>query len=355
MLQIYSRACSILSLLQVAVWQPDNARSRKRANKIFNKMSDSKTYVFGQDGNQNGFGSDFLTGALLGGGGFGGFGGGANWLLPWLLFALWGNNGWGGFGGFGGNRGNGCCGGFNGGIGFLSDQLNNDAGRELIMQAIQGNATAISQLASTLNCNVGELRTALNSISTQLCNLGNQVGMSTLQVIQAINAGDSALQAQLASCCCDLKGAIADNKYSTERGFCATNQIVPRGFSDIGYSFRDQTCELEKSGNANTQAIIAKLDAIEDSRKDRELAEKDRVIATLTARSERQAELQPIYTALQEIQCNQPPVKKICCPEQYVPVNNGINATYGLIPTGYCGCGYGFPFGNFVNGFNNAF
>ena len=318
-------------------------------------MSDTKTYVFGQDGNQNGFGNDFLTGALLGGGGFGGFGGGANWLLPWLLFALWGNNGWGGFGGFGGNRGNGCFGGFNGGIGFLSDQLNNDAGRELIMQAIQGNTNAINQLSSTLNCSIGDLRNALNSISTQLCNVGNQIGMSTMQIIQAVNSGDNAILSKLCDCCCDLKSAILESNYLTERGFCNTNQILARGFSDIGYSFRDQTCELEKSGSANTAAIIAKLDAIEDSRKDRELAEKDRAIATLTARSERQAELQPIYNALNEIQCNQPPVKKICCPDQYVPINNGINATYGLIPTGYCGCGYGFPFGNFVNGFNNAF
>lgn len=318
-------------------------------------MSDTKTYVFGQDGNQNGFGNDFLTGALLGGGGFGGFGGGANWLLPWLLFALWGNNGWGGFGGFGGNRGNGCCGGFNGGIGFLSDQLNNDAGRELIMQAIQGNTNAINQLSSTLNCSIGDLRNALNSISTQICNLGNQVGMSTMQVIQAINAGDTALQSKLADCCCQTQKAILESNYLTERGFCSTNQILAKGFSDLGYADAQQTSELKQTANANTAAIIAKLDAIEDSRKDRELAEKDRMIASLTARSERQAELQPIYNALNEIQCNQPPVKKISCPDQYVPINNGINATYGLIPTGYCGCGYGFPFGNFVNGFNNAF
>lgn len=319
-------------------------------------MSDTKTYVFGQDGNQNGFGNDFLTGALLGGGGFGGFGGGANWILPWLFFALWGNNGWGGFGGFGGNRGgNGCCGGFNGGIGFISDQLNNDAGRELIMQAIQGNATAISQLASTLNCSVGDLNNALNSISTQICNLGNQVGMSTMQVIQAINAGDTALQSKLADCCCQTQKAILESNYLTERGFCNTNQILAKGFSDLGYADAQQTCELKQTANANTAAIIAKLDAIEDSRKDRELAEKDRMIASLTARSERQAELQPIYSALQEIQCNQPAVKKISCPEQYVQLNSGINATYGLIPTGYCGYGYGFPYGNFVNGFNNAF
>lgn len=310
---------------------------------------DSKTYVFGENGNQN-FDPNLLFGMMMGGGGFGGFGGG-NWLWPLLLFALWGNNGF-GFGGFGGNRG-GC--GNAAGFGFLSDQLNNDAGRALIMQAIQGNDNAISQLASTLNCNINEVRTALNNISGKICDVANSVGMSSLQVINAITSGNATLASQLASCCCDLKGAILESNYLTERGFCNTNQILAKGFSDLGYADAQQTCELKQTANANTQAIIAKLDAIEDSRKDRELAEKDRVIATLTARSERQAELQPIYSALQDIQCNQPPVKKICCPEQYVQLNTGVNATYGLIPTGYCGCGYGFPYGNFVNGFNNAF
>jgi hypothetical protein len=65
--------------------------------------------------------------------------------------------------------------------------------------------------------------------------------------------------------------------------------------------------------------------------------------------------LAPIQSDLADLKCNQIPVKKIACPEQYVQLNSGINATYGLIPTGYCGCGYGFPYGNFVNGFNNAF
>lgn len=301
-------------------------------------MSENRTWVFGNDGNgyQNGFDPNFLIGAMMGGGGFGGWGGGNMWL-PFLLFALWGNNGWGN--GFGGGFGN--ANGFD----FISNQLNNTAGRDLIMQAIQGNNTAIDQLASALNCTAGELRNALSSINTQICNLGNQVGMSTLQIIQAINSGNSDLQRQLADCCCKTQSAILESNYLTERGFCNTNQTLAKGFSDIGYAFRDQTCNLEKAGSANTAAIIAKLDAIEDSRKDRELAEKDRVIATLTARSERQAELQPIYAALSDLKCNQIPVKKIACPETYVPVNNSINATYGLVPT-YCGYGYGgFPYG----------
>lgn len=316
-------------------------------------MSETKTFVFGNDGNngyQNGFDPNLLFGAMLGNGGFGGFGGGGgSWLLALLVFALWGRNGF----GFGGNYG-----GFGNesGFGFLSNQLNNDAGRELIMQAIQGNANAINQLSSTLNCNVGELRTAINAVNSQICNLGNQVGMSSMQIVNAINAGNADLARQLCDCCCGVKSAILESNYLTERGFCNTNQILAKGFSDIGYASQAQTCELKQTANANTNAIIAKLDAIEDSRKDRELAEKDRMIATLTSRSERQAELQPIYTALQEIQCNQPAVKKISCPEQYVQLNTGVNATYGLIPT-YCGYPFGAnPFSaNFCNGFNNAF
>lgn len=241
----------------------------------------------------------------------------------------------------------------NGNFGF-GNNGNNSTEREMLMSAIQRNGVDLTQLASTLNCSVGRLDDAIGNVATQICNLTGQVGMNSMQIINAIQAGNTAITSQICNCCCDLKQAIAESNYLTERGFCNTNQILSKGFSDLGYAFANQTCDLKQSASANTASIIAKLDAIEDSRKDRELAEKDRVIATLTARSERQAELQPIYNALNDIQCNQVPVKKIACPETYVPLNNSINATYGLIPTN-CGF-YGFPYGgNFCNGFNNAF
>lgn len=317
-----------------------------------------KTYVFGNDGNnngyQNGFDPNLLIGAMMGGGGFGGFGGGANWILPFLLFALWGNGGFGGFGGFGGRGGYGCNAA---GIGFLSEQLNNDAGRELIMQAIQGNANAISQLASTLNCNVGELRTAINSVNTQICNLGNQVGMSTMQVIQAINAGDTALQSKLCDCCCSIKGAIQESNYLTERGFCNTNQTLAKGFSDLGYATQEQTCSIEKSIAASTQAILDgqraaemrdmqdKLDALREKN-----AQQAVILNNTQQTAQFAAMLAPIQADLADLKCNQVPVKKIACPETYVPINNSINATYGLIPT----CGYGFGYGVGYNGWNNG-
>ena len=308
-------------------------------------MSDSKTYIFGEQGNsslnallpflqQKGIDPAYVAGLVNNNGG--GFFGNNAWegIIALIVVAAIFNNG-------------------NGGL-FGNGNNSNSAEREMLMSAIQRNGTDLSQLAQSIGCSTGRLQDAIGEVSTQICNLAGQQGLSFQSVINSIQAGNAALATQLAECCCRTQTAIQESNYLTERGFCNTNQILSRGFSDLGYAFRDQTCDLKQSASANTASIIAKLDAIEDSRKDRELAEKDRVIATLTARSERQAELQPIYTALQEIQCNQPPVKKISCPEQYVQLNTGVNATYGLIPTYGCGCGYGYPFG-FVNGFNNAF
>ena len=80
-----------------------------------------------------------------------GFGGdGCWWIWIILLFFCWG--------GFGGN-------GFgNNGANGLPAQLNNDAGRELLMNAIQGNGAAINQLAASLNCSTTQLQGAICSL-----------------------------------------------------------------------------------------------------------------------------------------------------------------------------------------------
>ena len=218
-----------------------------------------RTIIFPNEGGsgRGGFDSDFLLGAMMGGGGgFGGFGG--NWLLALLFFALWGGNGFGG--GFGGGGGR--------GIGFLSNQLNDDAGRQLVLQAVQGNNTAIGQLSQTIGCSTAELRNAISAINNQLCNLGNQVGMSSMQIINAINSGDAALANQLAQCCCNLQRDIA-----------TTNSNLTRGFADVGYALRDQTCSLEKAIDNTRADILAGQRAAEMREMQRELAERDRELA----------------------------------------------------------------------------
>ncbi len=300
-------------------------------------MSESRTIVFGNEGansslnallpflQQRGIDPAYLAG-LMNNGNNGGFFGNNAWegiIALIVVAAIFGNNG-------------------NGGGLFGGGNNSNSAEREMLMSAIQRNGTDLSQLAQTIGCSTGRLHDAIGQVSTQLCNFAGQNGMSFQQVINNIVSGNAAIASQIAECCCKTQTAIQESNYLTERGFCNTNQILSRGFSDLGYAFRDQTCDLKQTANANTAAIIAKLDAIEDSRKDRELAEKDRMIATLTARSERQAELQPIYSALNDIQCKQPPT----FPMPYVPASGGYLPVNYSVPVhfgqNYNGCGYNY-------------
>ena len=291
-------------------------------------MSENKTFVFDGNGSQSGFDPNLMVGAMMGGGGFGGFGGG-NWLLPFLLFALWGN------GGFGFGRGG---------------ALNNDAGLDLITQGIQGNQNAINQLANMLNCDVAELRNALSAISGKICDLGNQVGMSTLQVIQAINTGNSSLQMQLAQCCCDIKGAIADNKYATERGFCNTNQILSQGFSSVAYETQRQTCDLQNSIKDSTAQILAGQAAIEKRELQREIDTLREQKETYKLGNMITAATAPILNEVEAIKCKLPKTETIVATPDYVPINRGINVNYAPY-----GCGIGFGFGGWNGNCNNAF
>lgn len=95
-----------------------------------------------------------------------GFGGANGWWL-WIivLFWLWGGRGFGN--GFG--NGGDCC--ANG----LPAQLNNDYGRELLMQAIQGNRSAIDQIASALNCSTTQLQNAICNVQGAIDKVAGQV------------------------------------------------------------------------------------------------------------------------------------------------------------------------------------
>ena len=139
-------------------------------------------------------------------GGVGGWGGNDFFaiLLLFILMGAWGNNGWGG--GFGGGN--------NGGLPL--NMLSNDSSRELIMSAIQRNGVDISQLASTLNCSIGQVTAGINAMATQISTLAGQQGMSAQQIINSIQAGNCQLTAQLAQCCCDVRTAIERQGYESQ-------------------------------------------------------------------------------------------------------------------------------------------
>lgn len=314
-------------------------------------MSDTKVYQFGETGasslnavlpflQQKGIDPAYIAGMLNNGNNGGLFGGrGFEDIIALIIVAaLFGN-----------------------GNGFGFGNGNNTTQSDLLAHMIERNGTDLSQLAQSIGCSTGRLQDAIGAVSTQICNLAGQNGLSFQQVINNIVSGNAALATQLAECCCRTQTAIQESNYLTERGFCNTNQILSQGFSSVAYETQRQTCDIEKAIAASTAEIMAgqraaemremqdKLDALREKN-----AQQAVILNNTQQTAQFAAMLAPIQADLAELKCNQPPVKKIACPETYVPVNNSINATYGLIPTYGCGCGYGFPFG-FANGFNNAF
>lgn len=311
-------------------------------------MGETKTYVFGNDANagssgllasilpslqQRGVDTSYLMGLMSGnknGGFFGNNGGFQDIIALIVIAAIFGNGNF-GFGGWG-NNGNHA----------------NSTEREMIMSAIQRNGVDLSQLASSLNCSVGRINDAISEVSTQICNLAGQQGLSFQQVINSIQSGNCAITNQIASCCCDLKQAIGQ-----------TNVSLERGFSNVAYETQRQTCDIEKAIASSTSQILegqraAELREMQD--KMDALREKNAQQAVILNNAQQTAQFQamlaPIANDLAELKCNQVPVKKIACPEQYVPLNTSINATYGLIPT-YCGYGGFSPFGGWGNGCNS--
>ena len=267
-------------------------------------MSESKTFILpdgGQSGSmmpllaslcqQRGIDPNILL-AMKNNSGFGGEGGWFMWVIFLFFLMGWGGNGF-GFG-FGNQNGN------------LPNIINNDAGRELLMSAIQGNGNAIGQLATTLNCDINQVNSALQALATQLQGVGNQVGMSGMQVINAIQSGNAQLASQLAQCCCDNKMAICQQTNTLQSTINGVGNAMERGFSDNAFRMNTLACDLKTSANDNTRAILGKLDQIEHSRKDREIASLTAQLTASQSRAERQSELQPIYKALADIQGKQP-------------------------------------------------
>lgn len=247
-------------------------------------MSESKTFILpdgGQSGSmmpllaslcqQRGIDPNMLL-AMKNNSGFGGEGGWFMWVIFLLIFTGWGGNGF----GWVNQNGN------------LPNMINNDAGRELLMSAIQGNGNAIGQLATTLNCDIKQINSTLQAMATQLQNSNSQ------------------LASQLAQCCCDNKMAICQQTNTLQSTINGVGNAMERGFSDNAFRMQTLACDLKTSANDNTRAILGKLDQIEDSRKDREIASLTAQLTASQSRAERQSELQPIYKALADIQGKQP-------------------------------------------------
>lgn len=235
---------------------------------------ESKTYVFGENGTGTGGGLNSILAMLpalmqkqgidpslfaLCNGKSNGNGWGDNLFAILLLFIIMG-------------RGNFFGGGFGGGMmpngqGGVVPMINNDANTAVIMQAVQRNGYDVQSLATALNTSSDAVMAAINSLGQQVCNIGNQMGLNTNQIITALMQGNNAIATQLAECCCKTNNAITAMDGNVKLAMCqqtgaltnAINNVAvgqERGFSNVAYETQRQTCDLQNAIKDSTQTIV---------------------------------------------------------------------------------------------------
>lgn len=95
-------------------------------------------------------------------------------------------------------------------------------------------------------------------------NLGSRFNRYDWEVINAITSGNASLASELANCCCTTQRSIdAVNNNITKMGY--ENQLsVCNQTNNLVNTMNSNTLALRDSGTANTQSIIAKLDAMQN-------------------------------------------------------------------------------------------
>ena len=203
-------------------------------------------------------------------GGNSGFGWGGDWASWIILFLIFGMFGWGnGFGGgWGGNTGNGL--GSPSGQGWATRA---DINEGFALNNLQSGITAIQQgicdstyeLSNTVN-------NGFHGVDNAVCNLGYQT-----------QQGFNTLGSQMASCCCNIERSIDQANFQTAQGInslgsqiasccCDTQRQIERGFCDTNYNLATNTTSIIQNAHNDTDRVIAKLDAMENTRQQERIA-----------------------------------------------------------------------------------
>lgn len=305
-----------------------------------------RTYVFNQDGNSGGSKLDvtaMLPGlyanrgvdpnvlALMNGGnGFGGQNGIWGVIYLAIVASIFGWNNGGGFFGGHGNAANGTP--------------------ELVTSLLNRNETAIGQLAQSLNCSTQQ-------IQNSLCNIENSIGLSGNQIINAIQSGNSGVMNQLSTCCCNILQAVERQGAATQLQNCQNMNTLTR-------EMNDNTRDLQAATQAQTQAILAKLDAAETRVLQDKLDAERQKSATLAAQLNNEHQTQaimanvaqqnaPIVAALQALQSDVDGIKcklpnTVSVPYPQLQVFNpevARAAAFGAAAGGFSGYGCGYNTG----------
>lgn len=300
-------------------------------------MSETKTYVVPEymGGNDN----DLAKIAMLNNGGMGGWNSNPFFYLIWMWMMRYMNFGYG-------------EGYDNPQYAALQASIRDNHNSDLLMSAVKGNESAIREFSATTGLNFSAVQNAICGVRSAIAEVGAQLGFSSERVINAVQQGDCGVIQAIKDASCATNQNILkmgyENQLANERqtsilnqGIYGLNTSLDRNAAAIEYNSATQTCTLQNaikdSSAASTAAILAKLDAIEDSRKDREINNLTAQLAAVNAKAERQAELAPLYNQITEVRRNQPSTTTIEYPQLTAIPTNYFYGPLAANSTGYWG------------------
>lgn len=163
--------------------------------------------------------------ALQNNGGFGG-GNGAWW---WIMFMwmMWDRNG------------------RNGNFNDYLASVNGNEGRQYLADIMNGRFDNLNTLAQMVNTSVEGIKSGVFGLQNSITQVAGQIGMSGLQTINAIQAGDTSILSKLCECCCENRLAICQQ----------TNALQ----STLATNHADDILQAEKNA-AGLQLQLAQLD-----------------------------------------------------------------------------------------------
>ena len=224
------------------------------------------------------------------------------WIVILLLFG-WGGRGFGGFGG-GYGMGGGC-----GAPCATQADVRAAVDQQTLISKLDQQTYGLADSTYALN---NTIVNGFHGVDNAICTLGYQT-----------QQGFNTLGYNMKDCCCE------------------TQRLIERGFCDTNYNMATNTSNIVQAGHADTDRVIAKLDAMENARMQEKLdALRNENLSLKFAAS--QASQNAFITANQEAQTAEL-IRRLRTPEAvpaYVVPNP--NCCYGNpVGVGYAGYGNG--------------
>lgn len=205
--------------------------------------------------------------------------GGANaWNNPmylvWMMFASAWMGGGNGFG-FGGNN---AAAANSQQLQNIQNQMADNHSTDLLMAAVNNNADATRQLASSLNASFDQVNQALCGVRSAIAQNNGDIKLAAEKMLNGVTMASANLGFQIQNTGCGISKEILNQGYQNQlnnlnqtnqiqQGFCntqnmlqqgfnATQNVVSNGFTNIGYQIQTAACNIQQTSCNNTQKIL---------------------------------------------------------------------------------------------------